>query len=253
MATEQSRTPQHRSALRLLVVLRVLNRHPFCRLAELHKLTGLPKPTLLRLLGALTNEGYLHFDRPTSIYSVTEKVRELGSGFSGANRIVSVAAPILLRETKRIKWPLAIGLLEQFEMVVRFSTMPYSPLAVMNTSFGHRHPLLGSALGHAYLGACPARERRQLLAQVGATEASKDVLEALRLGYGVRLPSRGGDSATLALPIRNGRVSPLGALSMTTFGRTMNAEFIARFLPDLRQIAEEIGSAHRLGDQRAAR
>ena len=244
MAAEQSKSPQHRSALRLLVILRVLNRHPFCRLAELHKLTGLPKPTLLRLLGALTSEGYLHFDRTSSIYSVTAKVQELGSGFSGANRIISVAAPILLRETKRMKWPLAVGLLEEFEMVVRFSTMPYSPLAVMNSSFGHRHALLRSALGRAYLAACPARERRGLLAQVGATEESKDLLDARRLGYGVRLPARGSDSATLAIPIRNGKGSPLGALSMTTFGRTMTADFIECFLPELCVIADEISSVY---------
>jgi IclR family mhp operon transcriptional activator len=239
---------QHRSALRLLAVLRVLNRHPFCRLAELHKLTGLPKPTLLRLLGALTNEGYLHFDRITSIYSVTQKVQELGSGFTGANRIVSVAAPILLRETKRMKWPLAIGVLEESEMVVRFSTMPYSPLAVMNTSFGHRHTLLRSALGRAYLVACPVHERRRLLAQVGATEASEDFVDARRLGYGTRLPKKRGDSATLSLPMRNGRGSPLGALSMTTFGRTMTGDFVARALPEMRRIAAEIVLAHqRLG------
>ena len=248
MAAERSTSQHHRSALRLLTVLRVLNQHPFCRLAELHKLTGLPKPTLLRLLSTLRDEGYLYFDRTTSIYSVTQRVQELGSGFSGANRIVCVAAPILLRETKRMKWPLAIGLLEELEMVVRFSTMPYSPLAVMNTSFGHHHSLLRSALGRAYLVACPAHQRRRLLAQVGATEESEDFLDARRLGYGIRLPTRRGDSATLSLPIRNGRGSPLGALSMTTFGRTMTADFVERFLPEMRAIVHEIALAYRVQD-----
>lgn len=41
--------------------------------------------------------------------------------------------------------------------------MPYSPLGVANTTLGHRHDLLESAMGRAYLIACDPAERRSLV------------------------------------------------------------------------------------------
>jgi len=252
VTTPQDRSPPHRSAARLLRVLRALNEHPFCRLAELHEVTQLPKPTLLRLLGTLEDEGYVRFDRNTSIYVLSAKVLELSAGYTRANLLISVAAPILLRETKRIKWPLALGLLEGDEMVVRFSTMPYSPLAVENNSFGHRHALLRSALGLAYLFGCLPSERRRLLGRGPVDDPPQRLVDALSSGYGLRLPSKQGESATLSVPISLGRRSAaaLGALSLTTFGRTMTPVFIAQYHPVLREIASSIVSAYlKAGDE----
>ena len=77
--------------------------------------------------------------------------------------IVDVGAPIILQVTKKIKWPLAIGVLDGDAMVVRYSTMPYSPLAVQATTLGHRLGLLESAMGLAYLAFCDDDERTILL------------------------------------------------------------------------------------------
>jgi IclR family mhp operon transcriptional activator len=39
-------------------------------------------------------------------------------------------------------------------IVVRFSTMPYSPLAVQTTTLGHRYGFFDSAIGRVYLAFC---------------------------------------------------------------------------------------------------
>jgi IclR family mhp operon transcriptional activator len=148
--------------------------------------------------------------------------------------------------TKAIKWPLAIGTLDGDTMVVRYSTMPRSPLAQKSTTLGQRRSLLESAMGRAYLGAC-SQATRESLASVpcgrSAADAEAVVRQAMEQGYGLRMPTYSGESATLAVPIR-GEDDPLAVVSLTTFGNTMNADFIARFLPSLKTTAEDIRLAY---------
>ena len=139
--------------------------------------------------------------------------------------------PYLRQTTKKIHWPLAIGTLNDTNILVRFSTMPYSPLAVQATTVGHRLGLLESAMGNAYLAWCD-EEQRGILVQTLLSEAlnpkaiQKLVLQKIditrRQGYGLRLPPRNGESATIAVPIGQGK-DILGVLGLTTFGRLMTA------------------------------
>ncbi|MFO1468428.1 MAG: hypothetical protein U1F35_18620 [Steroidobacteraceae bacterium] len=71
--------------------------------------------------------------------------------------------------TRRIRWPLALGTLDEDAIVVRYSTMPASPLAVQSTTLGHRPGLIESAMGLAYLAHCPANERAILLGVLSMT------------------------------------------------------------------------------------
>ena len=46
-------------------------------------------------------------------YRLTEKVRQLGSGYSEMAAIVDAGASIALSLTREIRWPLAIGTLDE--------------------------------------------------------------------------------------------------------------------------------------------
>lgn len=157
------RTGQIRSVARAFGLLHAMNEKQPCSLAELHIATGLPKPTVFRILATLEQEGYVRNEGGLGQYRVTEKARRLGAGYSEKSLIVDVGAPLVLAVTKIIKWPLAIGILDGDAMVVRYSTMPYSPLAVQATTLGHRLGLFESAMGQAYMAFCGERERRILL------------------------------------------------------------------------------------------
>lgn len=240
-----------RSISRAFAVLRAMNQHQGSELRDLHALTGLPSPTVYRILGTLRREGYVRAEGGGR-YHLTPRVRELGAGYTEKLLIVDVGAPIALRMTRRIRWPLAIGTLDGDAICVRYSTMPYSPLAVQATTVGHRLGLLESAMGLAYLSYCAAEERAILVDLLRSAPEPGPPTDLVRLddllkltrrrGYGLRLPHTRGHSATVAVPVYCNR--QVGAvLSMTTFGRSMTQATLARHVPILKTTADEMARA----------
>jgi IclR family mhp operon transcriptional activator len=246
------RAGQIRSIARALELLNAMNERQPCTLADLHAATGLPKPTVFRILATLKHEGYVKREGGLGQYRLTEKTRRLGAAYGEKLLVVDVGAPLILKVTKIIKWPLAIGIIDGDAMVVRYSTMPYSPLAVQATTLGHRLGLLESAMGQTYLAFCDEEERGILLeilraaAPDGAIESDKQIRAGLELtrkrGYGLRLPKISGGSGTIAVPILRGSHIP-GVLSMTTFGSAMHAKTVSTYTPVLKRTAVEIAAA----------
>lgn len=241
-----------RALARGLAVLRVMNRAQRWSLHQLHAELGLPKSTLFRILQTLQHEGFVRVDVARGQYMLAARVLELSGGYTEQARVVAAGSSIALRVTRDvIKWPLAIGVRDGDALVVGYSTMPYSPLAVHATTVGHRLAMGGSAMGQAYLAHCSDVERGELLALLGepvdgepAGRALASVLAQVATdGYAVRRPRKAGESATLAVPILH-RSEAIGALGLTTFGRTMSARFVLQHVPTLRRTATEIGRAY---------
>ena len=242
-----------RSVARALRLLDAMNERQPCTLADLRVRTGLPKPTIFRILATLQQEGYVVSEGHLGQYRVTEKTRRLGAAYGEKSLLVDVGTPLVREVTRQIKWPLALGVLDGDAMVVRYSTMPYSPLAVQATTLGHRLGLLESAMGLAYMAFCDPAQCEVLLDMLRAAAPDGRLDDDARIqaslaqtrqrGYGLRLPKVSGASATVAVPILV-RARIAGVLSMTTFGSLMNAKTLAEFLPVLqatsRQIADGI-------------
>ena len=251
-AALNEKTGHIRSIARAFRLLHAMNEKQPCSLADLHLATGLPKPTVFRILATLQHEGYVRNEGGLGQYRVTELTRRLGAAYSEKSRLVDLGAPLILKVTKKIKWPLAIGILDSDSIVVRYSTMPYSPLAVQATTLGHRLGLLESAMGLAYLAFCDEGERKILLdmlrgsAPDGALDADAQIQAVLattrQRGYGLRLRKASGASATVAVPIALEQ-HVAGVLSMTTFGRSMTAQTLATFVPVLKSTAQQISLA----------
>ncbi len=246
------RAGQIRSIARALDLLLAMNERQPCTLADLHAATDLPKPTVFRILATLQHEGYVRREGGLGQYRLTAKAHRLGAAYGEKLLVVDVGAPLILKVTKAIKWPLAIGILDGDAMVVRYSTMPYSPIAVQATTLGHRLGLLESAMGQTYLAFCDAEQRGILLdilraaAPAGAIEDDKQIQAILeptrKRGYGLRFPKVSGDSGTVAVPILRGP-HVAGVLSMTTFGSAMNAKTVSKYTPVLKQTAVDIAGA----------
>jgi IclR family mhp operon transcriptional activator len=251
---------QIRAIARALKLLNAMNEKQPCSLAELHLATALPKPTVFRILATLQQEGYVKNEGGRGQYHLTERTRRLGAAYGEKLRIVDIGAPLVLKVTKKIKWPLAIGTLDRDSIVVRYSTMPYSPLAVHATTLGHRLGLIESAMGLAYLSFCEDAERRILLdlllgsTRGGASKADAQVHAMMALtrqrGYGLRLPKASGMSASVALPIfLEDHVA--GVLCMTTFGKSMTTQTLSTYVPVLRSTSQEISQALAAGEEAA--
>lgn len=234
-----------RAVARALRLLEAMNQRSYATLAELSALTGLPKPTVFRLLATLQSEGYVLNEGHLGQYRTTAKTRALGAGYGEQSRLVDAAGPILSEATTRTKWPLALGVREGEMMVVRYSTMPLTPLAVHATTLGHRLGLTQSAMGTAHLAFCDEAQRSALLASISLDAAMEEALQAelvrtRRRGYALRLPREApGATATVALPVMlEGKVA--GVVSITLFGSAMTEKTLAGCVPVLQQVAADI-------------
>ncbi|MDE2372501.1 MAG: helix-turn-helix domain-containing protein [Burkholderiales bacterium] len=240
-----------RAVVRALRLLRLMNERAVWTLHELHGRTGLPKSTLSRLLATLRDEGYVLADAVAGSYRLGAKVRDLDGGYTEASRLVETGRTILLRVTRQIKWPLALATPDGDAIVVRYSSMPYSPLAVQTTTLGHRLGWCESALGRAYLAFCSAKERACLLDALHGAEPApaararieQELAQVRAAGHAVRQPGAGVDSATLAVPVLV-RGEAAAALSMTTFGKSMTRRTIAEHAPILVETARAIAEAY---------
>lgn len=244
---------QIRSVARALALLRAMNAEPSTTLHQLHLQLGLPKATLSRLLGTLISLGYVQAEGVAGRYRLTAQVQELAGGYTQRSLIVDIGSPLALQVTREIRWPLAIGTLDGDAVVVRFSTMPYSPLAVHATTLGQRLGLLDTAMGRVYLAHCDSRERAALFDLLAAASPGGQLigtreLEAnLRMvrheGHAVRMPNVRRSSATIAVPVMSG-TSVLATLCLTTFGRLMTPRLVRQHLPVLRDTAQAMARAY---------
>ena len=238
-----------RSISRALLLLRAMNASHKASLHELHLQTGLAKSTVFRILHTLQREGYVRTEGDAGLYRLTAKVHELSAGYTEKSVLVDVGSPLALQVTREIRWPLAIGTLDGDAVVVRYSTMPYSPLAVHATTLGQRLGLLDTAMGRVYLAFCGDAERSALMQLLraaspdGQIEDEAHLADELRLirhqGFAVRLPNARRSSATLAVPVLHGG-QVIATLCLTTFGKSLTAELITQYKPVLQATAGDI-------------
>ena len=233
------------SATRAMALLEAMNRRAVSRVGTLALETGISKPSVVRLLGILIEDGYVQRSGRSGSYLLTDRVLLLSSGFRPEALVERVAKPLMEELTARIEWPAALGIFDQGAMVVRCSTISSSPLSWYRTTLHQRLPLLGSAMGLVFLAFAGDRVRAALLADVPAgfspAECSEERFERIRLrGCSVRLPTDEHPTLSLSVPVvQEGRA--LAALSVTLYGRAMSPrEAEGRYLATLRATADEI-------------
>jgi IclR family mhp operon transcriptional activator len=264
--------PPVRAVERAIELLQCLNRQPISTLDLLHRQTGLPKPSLVRLLQTLVSLGLVNHAPQHGSYYLTSAVHTLSSGYHSEPRIIEAAAPIADAFTARFKWPVAVAVFDTDAVVVRYSTIAQSPLSLLHSSINMRLSLVSRALGRAYLAFCPPDEQEIILGLLAhsAEEEDKpaqDAAKALKMledtrkqGYAVRNPAVRPVSNTLALPIfENGRV--VASFGLTWFSSALSVKDAVQTLyPEMKAAAEKISirlktldGTSRATPQRAAR
>lgn len=250
------RTDTVEAAARTLRLLEELNRHRVASLDQLHKATGLPKSTVVRLLKSLCALGYVANDRRQGGYAVTSRVKSLSNGFRGDPLVVEAARPWAIAFTRQHQWPVAVAVRDGLSMAIRFSTIPDSPVSPFHATVNTRLSLLGRALGRAYISFCPPRERRKLLDMLAASPEAEDapardrartlaLLSAIRRqGHAERDPLvEPRSSATIAVPIVvDNKV--LATAGMTYFKSAIRPEDIAtRYVPSMVGLGRSIATS----------
>lgn len=208
--------PPVQAVCRALDVLRAVNRLHIASIQQIHKTTGIPKPTIVRMLETLLAEGYVARDNMCGGYCVTSRVHELSSGHQGISQIIEAARPFAIELTRQLKWPIGIGVLDDDAIAIKFWTGSISPLVHTNTVLGLRPDLATTAMGRALLAFCPDSEREQQIRRMRADPerhfgdaeeaALRAILRQVRSdGFATRDPhTKPHRITTFAMPIREG-------------------------------------------------
>lgn len=153
--------PPVNAVQRALHVLKSVNARAIATVNSIHTETGIPRPTVVRMLETLMHEGYVVRDNMCGGYRVTGNVAELSAGYSGISRVIEVARPLAIGLTRQIKWPIGLGEIDGDEIEIRYWTGTISPVVHTNTVLGKRPDLLKSAMGRVYMAFCPEGERER--------------------------------------------------------------------------------------------
>ena len=244
-----------RSVERAIDVLQALNRRPLSTLHDLHCETGLPKPSIVRLLRTLEAKGLAAQSSSYGSYQLLGRVKSLASGFHHEPEIVEAAEELMIEFTRREGWPLSMALFDVNAVVVRACTIRFTSLSLEHSSLNRRLSLVTHALGRAYLAYSSPNEQailRSILkdsrdpedAAVHDDEAmDRMIAEVHRRGYALRDPVINPRSSTMAVPIVDG--SRAGAsLGFTWISAAMTREdAVSRFLEPLYRTAEAISAS----------
>jgi len=251
-AANPKSTDNVRAVERAIELLQALNRSPISTLGDLHRQTGIPKSSIVRLLRALETQGLVTQTASYSAYRLREHVTSLSSGFAHQPRIVEAAETRMIAFTRREGWPLALALFDRGAMVVRASTIPYTTLAPIQSSLEIRLSLVGYALGQAYLAHLPSAEQKVLL-QTARTSPSladrsaqdvrgtQQMLKQVReRGYALRNQLFHSESSTVAVPVFDrGRVA--ASLGLTWLAAAVPPHHVVEtYVPQLTAMAEGI-------------
>jgi IclR family transcriptional regulator, mhp operon transcriptional activator len=202
-----------RAVTRAIDLLQALNRQAISTVDDLHGQTGIPKPSIVRLLRTLAVKGLVCHAPKHGAYYLTSQVQSLSVGYHSAPKIVEAAAPLLEAMTKKVKWPLAVAIPDGHAVYIRYSTVPRSPLALLHSSINMRLSLVTRALGRAFLAFCDKDERDIILRALSVSPEPEDsfaknfpavrrVLSDIRArGYATRDPRVRPVSNTIAVPI----------------------------------------------------
>jgi IclR family mhp operon transcriptional activator len=225
---------EHKSLDRGITVLEMIARNGSCSLAELHKLTGISKSSIRRLLATLVERRLVRRSLADGRYRTSILLSATAGRPVPADMafVVDVALPHVILLTNDIGWPSDIHLLEGDCMRILDSTRPLSPFHLYRVVVDMRVNIFGSATGTACLAEMPDATFEKIaahtnndgewgLSRYGLTvEQYRGHLEAARKrGYGTRGPRFMGNTtfddglAAIATPVyRGGRV--YGAISL---------------------------------------
>jgi IclR family transcriptional regulator, mhp operon transcriptional activator len=240
-----------------LHVLAKLREMRAASLHDLHRATGIPKPTLTRILYTLYRQGLVWQRMADGAFLPSHLMLQRGR-LDDTAWLVEIASPVLERLCERVMWPsvLSVPRLDHMEVVetnsprAYFDELPAGPI-------GFRANLLRSASGRAYLAFCPDAEREAVLRRlrdrdVVGHELAHDPVAVRRIvaatrrrGYSVRAPDFGGHysktrrelddgRSSIAMPVRSGG-HVLACVNLTWRRKALRlTQVVDRYAGDLR-------------------
>lgn len=252
MDSRKSEAESLRGVMRTIAVLRALNESNGARVSDIARTTGIPRPSLYRILETLCALGYLRRREDDERYELTIMVRMLSDGFSDEPWVRSIAQPVMEALQREIVWPTDIATFFGNAMYLRETTRRHSPLTIDTATVGLRLPMLLSATGRTYLAFCTEAERKAIIDNLRRSPVAEDkqardanhvrnlIVTTRKRGYGERHGEIFAKTGAIAVPIMRGK-HVMACLNISFIASALTArEAATRYLPQLWAAAHEI-------------
>jgi IclR family mhp operon transcriptional activator len=192
-----------RSLERGLKVLQALQENSISSLHDIHRLTTISKPSLLRILYTLEQSGVISRRLADGRYRISTNLSHLARKGDRYDGVAEAAGPILDRLCQKVSWPSDLMVPAGDHLEIRESSRVRTPFAIyfMQDRIGTPVNWVLSAVGRAYLAFCPDKERQKILALLRKSDKPENRLaretrrvdrilaETRANGYGTRDPS----------------------------------------------------------------
>jgi IclR family mhp operon transcriptional activator len=255
-----------RALNRGLDVLQAIQAWKAASLQDLHLVTTLPKPTLLRILKTLIARDLVWRRIADGAYIASYTFSKRAGAIDEETHLAEAAAPILADLCKKVRWPSILAVPRLDHMTVIETNQPVSYFNyIIPAPLGFRINMLRAASGRTYLAFCSQKERAAILARLRNSSRPGDALarspakinqilaETRKRGYGTRDPDFGGHydqprsrvddgRNSIAVPVHVGD-EIVGCINLTWVAKVASVKVIAEHcLPQLGDAARTIGS-----------
>jgi IclR family mhp operon transcriptional activator len=240
-------------------VLEALESQPISSLHDLHLATGIPKPSLLRVLQTLERFHLVSRRLGDGRYRTSTNLTRRPRRHARHERVAEAAAPVLDRLCQKVSWPSNMMVPAGDHMVIAESSQTRTPFLINAGGIGSPVNWLLSGVGRAYLAYCPNKESEQILSRLRKSDNPVDRLahepkrlekilaETRHRGYAIRDPSfvgghygtapRDDGLAAIAVPLLD-RSRVHGAINILWVKTAYTIEdFAGRHLADLQAAA----------------
>lgn len=242
--------------LKGLKIIEVLAAQGQASVAELARWTGMPRPTVYRLLDTLQLAGYVTRPLPHHKYRLSRTLHTLLSMAKIRDVLAEVALPILEQLSREVVWPCDVTAYENGAMVIHATTHSTSPLSVERIRPGTAINIIRTATGVAYLAFCSEAQRNAIIDTLipveGSTVSRKARIKDLearieltrRRGCGLRIKGSQPKTSSMAVPLLT-RTGIIGCVTLNWIASALEAEVaLQRYLQPLQQAAQNISRAY---------
>lgn len=207
-------------------ILRAFSRErPQLSLTELHKLTGIGKSNLQRLLSTLVYEGFLQKNEETKLYQLGLELLFLGEMVEKNSSLLAIAVPVMKKLNESTKEVVSMSIIENNERKCIYSINSHYELTALIFA-GQTSPLYAGASAKvllAYLSHQAQEEylnKKDLEKVTENTIVSVDALQSelrkiRRQGYAVSYGERVRGAFSISAPVFNSFSEIIASVSIT--------------------------------------
>lgn len=165
MGSEGDRDPQFATTLaRGLDILRCFTpEESLLGNSQLAARTGLSRPTVSRFTYTLTRMGYLRSDPGSGKYMLGPAVLSLGYPMLASIALRQVARVAMADLAEHVKGAVSMGVRDRLNVVYVETSRSRQLVSEQFSDIGMTHPMIASAMGHAYIAAAPSKVRDALM------------------------------------------------------------------------------------------